>query len=259
MSFRAHDAHARDETAREQPPDRKGDEKSWPANRWFLLPSAVLLVITVGSYWLWPEYRQFIREAWRVLTSGKETEIHQWVAQFGGWGPLVIILLMILQMFLLVAPSWLLMVIAVLAYGGVWGSLLAMAAVAVASALGYGIGHVIGRHGLDRLLGEKKEEKIRAETRRYGIWAVVIARINPFLSNDAISLAGGMLHLGFWKFMLATLGGIAPLAALIGAFGESWTSMKTGLFWLSIASLVGLGIKIAFDKRQDNKRGARKT
>lgn len=83
----------------------------------------------------------------------------------------------------------------------------------------------------------------------FRLWAVVIARINPLLSNDAISFIAGMLGMNFWKFLLATLAGITPLTVAIAVFGEDWQSMKTGLLWLSAASLIGLGVKIWFDKK----------
>ncbi len=35
----------------------------------------------------------------------------------------------------------------------------------------------------------------------YGFWAIIVTRINPFLSNDAISFVGGLLRMGYWKFI----------------------------------------------------------
>lgn len=233
--------------------DKNGSRPS-RSDRRILTVSGGILILLVALYWIWPSYQDFLNEAWGALSSGEEERIHEWVSQFGPWGPLVLVVLMTLQMFLFIAPSWLLMVIAVLAYGGFWGCLLSIAAVAIASAVGYGLGHLVGEYTLDRLLGEGTKRKVLRETDRYGIWAIVIARINPLLSNDAISLVGGMLHMGFWRFLGATLLGITPLAILIGVMGEDWDQMKTGLLWLSLASLAGLGLKIWFDKRKDSRK-----
>lgn len=221
----------------------------------WLSPVAGLSLI-VGLYWIVPGYRDFVNEAWSVLTSNDRARIEEWVDQFGWWGPLVIVLLMVLQMFLLVAPSWLLMVIAVLAYGPVRGAVIAIVAVAVAASVAYGIGYLVGEHGLKRLLGEKTERKVRHETERYGVWAVVIARLNPLLSNDAISFLSGLLGMGFWKFLGATLLGITPLAIAIALMGEEWQSLKTGLIALSIVSLAGLAVKVWIDKRGDASASA---
>jgi len=217
-----------------------------------LIVSMSLLAVLISLYWLWPDYRKFFQEAWEVLTSGDESRIQDWVAGFGALGPAIIVFLMILQMFLLLVPSWLLMVIAVLAYGPVWGTLISIVAIAVASSFGYGAGSLIGKHTIVKLIGERNAEKVKEETDRYGLWAVVIARLNPLLSNDGISLLGGILRMGFLKFLGATLAGIAPLAVLIAIFGSEWETMKTGLIWISVVSLIGLAAKIWFDRTRQS-------
>ena len=73
---------------------------------------------------------------------------------------------------------------------------------------------------------------------KYGFWAVIITRLAPFLSNDAISFVGGILRMGYWKFIGATLAGILPLAALIGYLGENRERLKSGLIRVSVISLV---------------------
>ncbi len=199
--------------------------------------------------------RNFLLDAWSILTSNDENRINEWTDSFGVWGPLVIILLMILQMFLFVVPSWLLMVVAVLAYGPWWGGLLAIVAVTVASSVGYGLGNVIGEHGLERIMKPKTLHKVEKEAERYGIWAVVVARINPLLSNDAISLVGGLIGMGYWKFIAATLAGILPLTIMIAAYGSEWQELKPALVWVSVISLAGLVVKVIIDRRADRKAG----
>ena len=186
-------------------------EKRDEGSRWpYWAASGSLLLVLFALYWMWPDYRSFINEAWEVLSSGNSHRIEVWVDQFGLWGPLLITFLMVLQMFLLIAPSWMLMVIAVLAYGSVIGCLIGIFAVAVASTVGYGIGRLVGEHTLYRFLGKSSERAIQRETEAYGMWAVVVTRLNPLLSNDAISILAGMLCLGYVKFIIATLVGITP-------------------------------------------------
>ena len=84
-----------------------------------------------------PSFNQFFKEAWDVLSSDDEARIRDWVGDFGWFGPFLIVLAMIAQMFLLVVPTLLLMIVSVLAYGPVWGSLISIAAVFTASTVGY--------------------------------------------------------------------------------------------------------------------------
>lgn len=227
--------------------------KHWALAHWPLLCSALLLIVLVALYFAWPAYQEQVDTALRLLREGDAQGLRDWVAGFGALGPLIVIAMMVVQMFLVVVPSWLLMFLAVLAYGPWTGTLLAIVAVAAASAVGYGIGHVAGTATLQKLLGEKTSRRVQEQTDRYGLWAVVVTRLNPLLSNDAISFVGGMLHMGFFRFMLATLVGITPLAIAIAVLGEQWEDSKALLIGLSLACLAGLVIKVVFDHRVSAK------
>jgi len=216
---------------------------------WLSGLSIGLLIMFVALYFIWPDYRVFLQEMWLSLTSGDRQQVRLWVEKAGLFGPLLIILLMTLQMFTFVIPSWLLMIVAVIAYGPWWGGLLSIVSVSIAGAVGYGIGLLVGQKALARVIGREAERRVIAETNRYGIWAVFMARLNPFLSNDLVSFVAGVLRMGFPRFMTATLAGIAPLAVMIGYFGREDSQMKWGLLVISLVSLAGLVVKIWFDRR----------
>ena len=198
-----------------------------------------LIVGMVACYFFVPSVQQFLDEAWQVLTSDDEEHIKSWVDGFGWYGPLVLILAMIAQMFLLVIPTILLMVVSVLAYGPLWGSVIILIAVFAASSVGYFIGRYFGQTVVMKLLGQQTENKIEQFIENYGFWAVIVTRLNPFLSNDAISFVGGMLKMGYWRFIGATMVGILPLTIFIAVLGKSTEQLKTGLFWGSLVSLIG--------------------
>lgn len=202
------------------------------------------------SYFFIPSFQEFCTEAWNVLTSNDEARINDWVMGFGWFGPVVIVLVMVLQMFLIVIPTTILMVVTIIAYGPIWGSLIAVVSISVASTVGYFIGKYIGPELVTRLLGEKTENKIAAFVEDYGFWAVAIIRLNPFLSDDAVSFVGGILKMPYLKFMAATLAGVAPLIIFIVVMGEYTDSLTHGLLWGSIISLVLLGGVVWWDKRR---------
>ena len=153
-------------------------------------------------------------------------------------------------MFLLVVPSPLVMVVSVLAYGPVWGSLISLAGIITASTLGYFIGKYLGPITVQKLIGHKTEIKIENYIEEYGFWTIIVARISPILSNDATSFVAGILKMGYFKFMGATLLGIIPLTILIAILGENIDRLKTGLIWVSVISFVALIGYIIYDKRK---------
>lgn len=213
-----------------------------------LLVTGLLIGGLVASYFIFPAYAELLDNAYQVLTSGDEERISDWVRQFGGWGPVFIVLVTIAQMFLLVVNIMLVVLVAILAYGPWWGSLLSVAGIVVASTVGYLIGRALGAHTVYRLIGEKSERKVEDFVHKYGLGAVVIARISPFLSNDAISFVAGLTRLGYWKFMAATLAGIVPLIALIAWMSEDMDRLKTGLIWVSAVSLALFVGYVVYDK-----------
>ncbi len=217
-------------------------------------PLIISVIIIAGlslAYFFIPEFQGFLNEAWNVLSSNDEERIKTWVDQFGWMGPLVIILAMVLQMFLLVIPSLALMVVSILAYGPVWGSLIILVAIFSASSVGYTIGRYFGPVIVKKLIGQKTEKKIGGFLDDYGFWAVIITRLNPILSNDAISFVAGVLKMGYWQFIGATMAGIAPLIIFIAVLGETTDSLKKGLLWGSVVSLILFIGYVWWDKRKE--------
>ena len=216
--------------------------------------SGLVLLSVVLAYFFIPAVQDFLQEAWRTLSSGDEKQIENWVSQFGLVGPLVIIIAMILQMFLLIIPTIALMVVAILAYGPIWGSLIVFAAVFAASTVGYLIGTYLGPVIVEKLIGVKADKKLSDFIKRYGFWAVFITRLNPLLSNDAVSFVAGVLKMGYWKFIAATLAGIAPLIIFVAIMGQSNDSLVNGLLWGSIVSLILFIVYVIWDKRKNKEQ-----
>lgn len=220
-------------------------------SKWPLLISILILSAAVASYYFIPSVHESVNRGYDTLTSGDEARISEWVGRLGFWGPLVIIAAMIVQIFLLVVPSPLLMVVAVLAYGPTWGAVISVVAVFFASSIGYFIGRYLGVVTIYRLIGEKKEKQMEFYIERYGFWAVFITRLSPLLSNDAISLVSGILRMNYWKFIAATVGGITPLAVLIAYFGENNDRLKSGLIWTTVISAAFFAGYIIYDRRKN--------
>lgn len=122
--------------------------------------SLLFIIILVISYFIVPAVNQFLSEAWNVLTSDDEARIKSWVEGFGWFGPMIIILAMVVQMFLLVIPSIMLCIVAILAYGPIWGTIISFIAIITASTVGYSIGRYVGGGSILYLLGEKPLKKL---------------------------------------------------------------------------------------------------
>lgn len=237
------------EGGRDEEEQDDGKESKWP-----LIITGLIIAALVGSYFIFPGFQQGVQNAWDVLSSGDEQRISEWVSQFGFWGPFFIVLAMIAQMFLLVINVVALMLVAIIAYGHFWGSLIAIGAVLVASTVGYWIGRSVGEAGVSKLIGRKTEKKVIGFVDDYGIWAIIIARISPFLSNDAVSFVAGLARMSYLKFISATMAGIVPLTVLLAWLGQNNDRLKSGLIWVSVVSLAAFIIYVVYDKYFNKKK-----
>lgn len=215
--------------------------------------SGVIIVSLVLCYFLIPDFKKFINQAINILTSDDKERIREWVSGFGFWGPVFIIGAMTAQMFLIVIPSVILMVVSVLAYGPWWGSLISYAAVILASSIAYFIGIHASNAFIDKLIGEKSEKKVQHYIQKYGAWAIVAFRVSPFLSNDAISFVAGLGQMRYIKFIAATTAGIIPLIAMIAYLGKDTETLKTGMAWISGITLVAFAIYVFIRERKKKK------
>lgn len=218
-----------------------------------IIISLSLLVILVGCYFLVPSFHDTIKETFKLLTSDDEERIENWVSRFGMAGPLVLILVMVVQMFLFVVPNVLVMMIAIIMYGPVWGSIISLIGIFVSSSVGYFIGRKLGPITVNKLISIKTQEKISSFIEEYGTAAIAITRISS-LSNDSLSIVAGLLKMSYRKYIMATLCGITPLITLLALYGRNGR-IESALLWIAAVSLVILFIYIFIDKKR-KKRNA---
>src|SRR5687768_9292587 len=207
-----------------------------------LILSISVVAALVASYFIFPEYKASIDEAWEVLTSDDEERIAEWVSRFGAWGPIAIIVGMVLQMFLFIIPNILLILISIISYGPVWGGLIAWFGIFLASTVGYFIGNKLSPVIVHRLISEKTEKKLQGFIQDYGMKAIIALRVSS-LSNDGLSLVAGLLNMQYKRFIAATMIGITPLIVAVAIFGDSG-KIEKGLLWVGGFLIVCLVIYI---------------
>jgi uncharacterized membrane protein YdjX (TVP38/TMEM64 family) len=217
-----------------------------------LLIALSVLAILATCYWLIPPFQKGINEAYEVLTSKNEKLIRKWVSQFGIGGPIILVLLMVVQMFLFVVPNILVMMIAITSYGPVWGAVISLLGVFASSSLGYVIGRHLTPAFVHKLISIKTQERIASFIMAYGVPAIAITRLSS-LSNDSLSIVAGILKMSYRKYILATLGGITPLIVLLAIYGENG-KIEKALIWIAATSLVLLVVYIFIDKRRIRRK-----
>lgn len=217
---------------------------------YFTLALVIALVIL---YFTYPDFQDAMDELWKALKSGEQQQISSTIKSFGAWGVAAIILIIVLQMFLVIFPSWLPMIAAALVYGTIPSILISSAGVFLASTIGYSIGIGVSENALHKFISDNTFKKLKYWVSNYGFWSIVIFRISPFLSNDAISVLAGGVRMNYVKFITATMIGIVPLATAIAFFANDIETLKTGLYWIGGAGIVIYAIFIYIDHKKRKK------
>jgi uncharacterized membrane protein YdjX (TVP38/TMEM64 family) len=219
-----------------------------------LLPVIIGLIVLgflAACYFFIPSFQQFINNGFEILTSNDEKQVKAWVSQFGVAGPLVLILIMVVQMFLFVVPNVFVMMVAILMYGPIWGSIISLAGVFGSSSVGYLIGSKLGPVTIEKLLSKRSLLKTTSFIKEYGVAAIAITRLSS-LSNDSLSIVAGALKMQYKKYILATICGITPLVVLLAIYGKNGKILKA-LIWIAVTSLIVLIVYVIIDKRKKKR------
>jgi uncharacterized membrane protein YdjX (TVP38/TMEM64 family) len=219
----------------------------------FVLSGIIILGLVI-MYFTYSPFQAGIDEAWQVLTSEDQQRINNYVQQFGIWGPLAIIVFTVLQMFLIIFPSWIPIIVAVMAYGFWWGVLISLTGVAVASSIGFYIGKRLKGNIIGTLLSKKNYEKTEYWIKNYAFGTVILFRVSPFFSNDGISFLAGIFGMSFKKYMLATFCGMIPLALAVGYFSADLDRLENGLYWVGGIGTLLYGVYIYLDHKKRKKK-----
>lgn len=215
-----------------------------------IITSFIFMILMIILYFINDSFKNNINELWEVFNTGNKEEISNHIKSYGIWGAVILILIMVFQLFLVVFPSWLPMIIAALVYGFIPSVLISLTGVFLASTLAYVIGSSLSENTLKKYISEKSFDKLDFWVNNYGFFSVVIFRISPFLSNDGVSLIAGVLRMKYLKFISATILGIAPLAIAISFFSSNIDELKEGLYYISAIGILIYAVFIYFDYKK---------
>ncbi len=232
---------------------RKSEKLTFWQKYWPWISTAGFIGLCVLLYLLVPGFREFLQETFQVLMSKDEEKISAYFHEFGFGGPLLIIVITGVQMFLIVFPNAILIVVAMLAYGPVWGTVISLGGNIAASSVGYVLGSGFSRQSR-RMFSAEKVKKMEAFLKRYGFGAVVIFHLSPFISNDVISIVAGISKMNFWRFMLATMVGAIPFTIAFAWFGRQTETLEAGMYWIGGVGLALYLLYVWLDRRRESRK-----
>jgi len=135
--------------------------------------------------------------------------------------------------------------------GFTMGTLTSLAGMTVSCLLGFWLGASGGRPVANILVGGEGLARFQDMSRKYGLWAIVIARPVPVLAEVSVLFAG-MGGISFTRFMLiSTLSnlGVSMVYAAIGAYSASINSfLMAFLAGISVPGIAMLLLRFKGDR-----------
>jgi uncharacterized membrane protein YdjX (TVP38/TMEM64 family) len=215
-----------------------------PPTQYKLFAIVSLVVLLVATYWL-------LREAGMLAAILDGDLLRAHIISLGAWGPLMVIVLMVLAILVSPIPSAPIAMAAGAAYGHSWGTLYVLLGAESGALAAFGLARWLGRETMQHWFGDRLSVGLMgSQNTLTGI--VLASRLLPFISFDIISYAAGLTVLSFWRFAMATLLGVMPASFLLAHFGGEIATGEPGrimgtVFLLGAITLIPLVAKLVRD------------
>lgn len=207
----------------------------------------------IGIYFFVAPVRNTIKKVIFIFSMLDVNTIKGYILSFGIWAPIISFLLMVFQSVAAPLPAFLITFANAGLFGWVKGVILSWISSMAGAILCFYIARIYGRNTVEKLTSKFALEEIDGFFDKYSNYAILIARLLPFISFDIVSYAAGLTSMSLWSFFWATGIGQLPATIIYSYAGEKLTggarTFVTGLFILFAAGALGFLIKRIWDEK----------
>ena len=218
----------------------------------------LLIVVFAAAVIALPPVWGVVKSAAGLLAGLDVNQVIEYIRSFGIWAPVISFCLMIFQAIVAPLPAFLITFANAAVFGWVFGAVLSWSSSMVGALLCFVIGRLLGRGVVEKLTSKPALESVDGFFNRHGKYAILIARLLPFVSFDLVSYAAGLTSMRLGSFLLATGIGQLPATLVYSYVGSMLTGgaqyFVTGLLCLFAGSVLVYALK----KYYSAKSGAAK-
>lgn len=160
---------------------------------------------------------------------------------------------MVLQSIIAPLPAFLITFANAALFGFFWGALLSWSSAMAGAALCFWLARSLGREGVERFISTKLLEETDTFFAKYGTHTILITRLLPFVSFDAVSYAAGLTSMRLLPFLVATGLGQLPATLIYSYAGETMTG-SIGYFVSGLLILFALSVAWMLFRRLRDER-----
>lgn len=220
------------------------------------LKVGIILAIALVYVFVEPVQRN-IKQAFFIMRNLDVGLVKGYINSFGILAPTVSFLLMVFQSVMAPLPAFLITFANASLFGWVKGAILSWSSAMAGAALCFYIAKFYGRGTVEKLTSKFALESVDEFFEKYGKYAILIARLLPFMSFDIVSYAAGLTSMSFWSFFWATGLGQLPATIIYSYIGEM-LSGGIKMFVLGLLTLFSLSVLIFMFKKIWNEKNAKK-
>lgn len=204
------------------------------------LKLTALLLGSVALLAFIPKVREVFLELIALFQSLDVENIKIYILSFGIGAPLISFALMVFQSIIAPLPAFLITFANAALFGWVIkkagsGAMLSWFSAMVGAVLCFYIAKLLGREVVEKLTSKMALHSVDAFFEKHGVYAILIARLLPFISFDIVSYAAGLTNMKLRSFLIATGLGQLPATLIYSYAGEMLTGgAKTFVYGLLI-------------------------
>jgi uncharacterized membrane protein YdjX (TVP38/TMEM64 family) len=186
--------------------------------------------------------------------AGNVENLRTTMVAYGPWAVGISIGLMVAQAILAPLPGNVVTITNALVFGPIWGSILSWFSTVLGACLCFLLSKTLGKPFAHKIVGESIQKAERF-FEKYGLHAMFLVRMMPFVPFDAISYGAPLVGVPFHRFLLATAIGIVPSILVYSYLG----TLIAGVYWwvllgLLVAALVGVITAAAVIRRSSETK-----
>lgn len=216
-----------------------------------------IIGIIAGIYLFVEPVRTETNRAIKVLTSMGIDGVIEYIRGYGSYAAVVSFALMILQSIISPIPAFLITLSNAAIFGWVKGAILSWTSSMVGAVMCFYISRILGRDVAVKFTGNEALKQVDAFFEDYGKYAILVARLLPFISFDIVSYAAGLTSMSLPAFVIATGLGQLPATIVYSYVGGSLTGGAQKLM-IALLILFALSIVIYAGKKYMNDKAEKK-
>jgi uncharacterized membrane protein YdjX (TVP38/TMEM64 family) len=223
---------------------KKGFDIFWPILIVIILAAAniSLLYLNTGNN---------LENTIAALRNFTPDKLKVYVESYGIFAPLIFVLLLAFQSVVAPIPSAVIIIAGGLIFGPLVATVLSVIGNLLGAILCFKIAEKLGRPIVERLISKERLKKVDLFfEKKSGFLTILLLRLNPITSSDALSYAAGLTKISLKDYIFATLLGIIPANIFLSYLGYE---LVKGQLWTLFAITIVLVVVVVIATIVKNK------